>query len=267
MVTLFVLPPEIRLQIYTLVLKTPATLRMKSQLAKLSPTYHPDEIISEALYFPDFQQTSLLQVSRQIHNEALPVFFQSNRFNFEICPGPFVGDDGLDITGLDLVRNISVRIPVNRSQWRGNRVDTGIGKKMVRVLEQCPCARTLTIHHDHLCAFEMFSLTESLRELVPVIKKGSHVNQIEIVALTSVSQMAELGARLRIGDGVEFRQLSEWPQISPFYQKLRFSYQAVSLLNLEIEGLGLNVGPRGICVGTWLLKGGVENSTTCEKRT
>ncbi len=267
MVTLFDLPPEIRLQIYSLVLKTPATLRIKSQLVKLSrvsPNYDSDEDISEVL-LPDFQPTSLLPVSRRVHNEVLPVFFQSNTFNFEISEEPIVGDDGLDITGLDLVRNISVRIPVNR--WRGSRVDTGIGKRIARVLEQCPCVRTLTIHHDHLCGFEMLCLEDSLTKLVPMIKKWSHLNQIKIVAFTSVSQMAELGARLTIGDGIDFRRLSEWPQISPFYQKRVSSYQAVSLLNLEIEELGLDVGPRGICVGTWLMKGVVKNSTTCEKRT
>ncbi len=270
MVTLFDLPAEIRLQIYTLVLKTPATLRIKSQLAKLSPVspnYDSDEDISEVL-LPDFQSTSLLQVSSRVHDEALPVFFQSNTFNFETSEEPIVGDDGLEIMGLDLVRNISVRISVNR-WWRGNRVDTGIGRRMARVLEQSPCARTLTIHHDHdhLCGFEMLCLEDSLRKLVPVIKKWSQLNQIKIVAFTSVSQMAELGARLAIGDGIDFRQLSEWPQISPFYQKRVIRDQAVSLLNYEIEEMGLNVGPRGIYVGTWLMKGGVKNSTTCEKRT
>ena len=142
------------------------------------------------MHLADIQPSPLLQVSRHVHNEALHIFLQSNTFKFDIRRRPFVGDDGPDISdldslrnisGLDLVRNIAVRVPWGISKLCGTRIESAMGRIMARVLEHFPCARTLTVHHHYLHSIQLSIVTDFLEKSVPVIKKWSHLEQIKVV--------------------------------------------------------------------------------------
>lgn len=228
MVTVLTLPLEIRFQIYELVLTTPFTLRLKSQLAKPSKRKIPT--------LPDFQPTALLQICRQVHDEASTIFYQSNTFNFEGSGERVVFDDSLKgVAGLDMMRNISLRIP--RGPLFG----------IIRVLEQHPSARALTVHYTSTYGFP-YSKTSN-QNAVPGIQE--RLDQFTVVTLAKISGVAEFGERLAVGYESSFKLVSEWPQIS-----LASDFRMCCSDKIEevSSRMGHDYDPLGICVATWRRK-------------
>lgn len=238
MVTLLTLPLEIRLQIYDSVLTTHSTLRLKSQLALALRFFykrhvdHPQELLN----LPDFQQTALLQTCRQVHDEASPIFYQSNTFNFELSGQGAVPDDDLEgVAGLDVMRNISVRIV-----W-------GPCSEIDRVLEKYPSARALTVHYTH--PYKLGNLRKLLKNSLPTIQE--RLDQFTVVALDSIREFAELGKRFAIGYEGHIQLLSEWPHISLGSDLRSFHSDLMKQANSKVVP---HYGPVGFCMGTWRRK-------------
>ncbi|CAF9942440.1 MAG: hypothetical protein ALECFALPRED_009752 [Alectoria fallacina] len=244
MAALLTLPLEIRLQIYTTVLRTSATLRLNRQLQEASRSYYEGNyyVLRENLTLPDFQQTALLRASRQVYDEASPIFYQSNTFNFELGHKPDVNEDGLEaVAGLDTMRNISVRI---LPEWHKGRLwfNPQTGPAIDRVLQRCPSARSLTVHYP--CPHEFHSSENPFGDLVPRILR--RLDQITVVAFIKPRTMVKLGAEFGTGQEGDIQLLPEWPQISLGSQSRLRMRQTMEETKSEADG-----GLMGFCVGTW----------------
>ena len=247
MVTLLTLPLEIRLQIYDSVLTTVSTLRLKSQLVMASEIDTRDYKPSQLLTLPDFQQTALLQTCRQVHDEASPVFYQSNTFNFEPSGSDVLPHDDLDdvagpgdVAGLDVMRNISVCVV-----W-GDIIN------FPEMLKQYPSARALTVHFIGLYRNPFSRELDYIKFVefsAPAMQE--RLDRFTLVALGDIGGMAELGKSFAIGYESRIQLLSEWPHISLGRRPISRYLTMMKHANLM---LGLDDVRSGICMGTWRRK-------------
>ncbi|MCJ1453986.1 hypothetical protein MMC28_004336 [Mycoblastus sanguinarius] len=215
------LPAELRIQIYRLVLITPATLRSKLEFLQKGEKSWDS---ADSIGLSAFTQNALLWTCRMAYLEAAPMFYSENRFHFPVLSeGPFRSLS--NHAGLSIMREISIGFGIDwvKHLRRRNNIHA-MAKVMAAavtgyiqsILDNCHSLKSLTINFISNmgiypvmdCLVDQEQVTEAFCAL------KARLDHINIVAESSLYDFSYYETMLGSPVEWEILHLPHWPDIS-----------------------------------------------------
>lgn len=130
------LPTEIRLKVYSYALSDLGLVIGKTECDNLRVDYRPK-----------IRNISLLRTSKKVFTEAMPIFYELNRFHYTILRmGPSFYDN-LDHfrMHLHLMQHVSINYTVYTPRWTISEADEHVCTHVRSITNGCPRLRTFTL--------------------------------------------------------------------------------------------------------------------------
>ena len=142
------LPTELRLTIYKFALSTPKddTLRPLKDLEIRRSRY--GQWVVRLPQGPKIRNIGILMASKNVLTEALPVFYQINRFHYSILPTVASVKCTLPhfLLHLHLMQHVSIDYMFHSAASEINQIDRILCSRIQSIVDGCPTLRTFTLH-------------------------------------------------------------------------------------------------------------------------
>lgn len=218
------LPTELRLRVYEYALSGPKDVTLRSLMdLQVRKTRHGQRVRPSTS--PRIRNTGTLMVSKQVSTEALPVFYDTNRFHYTILPTvPSVhGVLRHFTTHLHFMQHVSIDYMLHTSASDISEVDRLVSTRVRSVIDGCANLRTFTLHL--LTVFRNEDLHRSVRaggqtalqlaRLAARLQDPTYcLEWMMLITHGNRRALMDLGRVIASGEGWLVRELDEWPGIS-----------------------------------------------------
>lgn len=141
------LPPELRLKVYEYALSGPHDVTLRSpKVLEVRKGRHGQPVRPSDS--PRIQNVSILMTSKKVFTEAMPIFYDMNRFHYTILPTvPSVqGVLRHFMLHLHLMQHVSIDYMLHTYASDISEVDRLVSTRIRSVTNGCPNLRTFTLH-------------------------------------------------------------------------------------------------------------------------
>ncbi len=231
------LPTELRLQIYEYTLSGPKDITLRSPKdLEVRKNRHGQRIRPSTS--PKIREPNPLLASKKVFTEAMPIFYDTNRFHYTILPTVPSSQGVLRhfLLHLHLMQHISIDYMLHNSASDISQVDRLVSTRIRSVTNGCPNLRTFTLHlvtcfenrdlHQHLPA-DSQTAGELSRMAARIEDRTYCLEWIAIVTHGRSLALKDLRDGIAPVERWVMRQPGVWPGVSvDEYQKGRMEERA-----------------------------------------
>ena len=218
------LSTELRLAVYNFTLSGPhdVTLRSPKDL-EVRRNWRGQRLPSSER--PIIRKVGVLMASKQVYSEAMPIFYDMNRFHYTIVPSVASVQGVLPhfTMHLHFMQDVSIDYMLHTAARDISEADRLVSTRIQSVIDRCPNLRTFKLHlltffeNKHLHrAFPADSRTAvQLSRLAARLQDPTYcLEYIAIVAHGNRGALVGLRDGIAPSDEWVVRELCEWPDIS-----------------------------------------------------